>query len=228
MGVGPGAKGILGVGMFRQDCGPACASSSAPGVYFGCAATGCAATPVPLASQVTNPVALFPTDSNGVAITLPDVPLGGVPSVTGVMVFGVGTASNNQLGSAQVFTANASGNFSTTYKGTTLAGFLDSGSNGIFLHDTSLPACGNGFYCPASTTSLTASVTGTNGTRRDVPFTVENLSRLPSSSAAARAGGDIGLSRSFDWGLPFFFGRTVFVAMQGAATPFGTGPYWGF
>jgi hypothetical protein len=163
-----------------------------------------------------------------VAITLPDVPVGGVPSVTGVLVFGVGTASNNQLGSAQVFTANASGNLGTTYKGTSFAGFLDSGSNGIFLHDTALTACSNGFYCPSSTLSLTASVRDTNGTSRDVPFTVENLARLPASSAAARAAGDIGASGSFDWGLPFFFGRTVFVAMQGAVTPFGNGPYWGF
>ena len=32
----------------------------------------------------------------------------------------------------------------------------------------------------------------------------------------------------FDWGLPFFFGRNVFVALEGASTPGGTGPYWAY
>jgi hypothetical protein len=228
MGVGPGAKGILGVGFRKQDCGAACASSAAPSVYFSCPATGCASTAAPLASQVTNPVALFATDNNGVALALPDVPFGGVPSATGLLIFGVGTAANNQLGSAQVFTANAAGNFTTVYQGRTLTAFLDSGSNGIFVQDTAVPSCSNGFYCPASTLSLTATVTGANGTSQEVPFAVESARSLPASTAAAHLAGDIGSSRSLDWGLPFFFGRKVFVALQGASTPFGTGPYWGF
>ena len=32
----------------------------------------------------------------------------------------------------------------------------------------------------------------------------------------------------FDWGLPFFYGRTVFTAIEGAATPGGAGPYWAY
>ena len=34
--------------------------------------------------------------------------------------------------------------------------------------------------------------------------------------------------QSFDWGLPFFFGRRVAYAIQGAATAVGTGPYIAF
>ena len=41
-------------------------------------------------------------------------------------------------------------------------------------------------------------------------------------------GGTLGLPRSFDFGLPFFFGRTVFVAVTGAQTPKGVGPYWAY
>lgn len=29
----------------------------------------------------------------------------------------------------------------------------------------------------------------------------------------------------FDWGLPFFYGRNVFTAIEGQSTPGGTGPY---
>lgn len=228
MGVGAGAKGVLGIGFLKQDCGTACVTSTAPQVYFSCTAGGCVPTLAPLASQVTNPVALFATDSNGVAITLPDVPLGGTSAATGQLVFGVGTAANNQLGSAQVFTANASGMFTTVYKGNSLSGFIDSGSNGIFMHDLAITSCASGFFCPPATLSLTATVVGVSGASRDVPFTVENLATLPGSPAAAHLAGDVGSTRSFDWGLPFFFGRTVFIARQGASTPSGTGPFWAF
>ena len=29
----------------------------------------------------------------------------------------------------------------------------------------------------------------------------------------------------FDWGLPFFYGRRVFIAIEGQTTPAGPGPY---
>jgi hypothetical protein len=32
----------------------------------------------------------------------------------------------------------------------------------------------------------------------------------------------------FGWGLPFFFGRTVFLAIEGQPTPAGAGPYYAF
>jgi hypothetical protein len=41
-------------------------------------------------------------------------------------------------------------------------------------------------------------------------------------------GGEPTLDASFDWGLPFFFGRTVFTAIEGMSTPGGTGPYFAF
>ena len=33
---------------------------------------------------------------------------------------------------------------------------------------------------------------------------------------------------AFDWGLPFFFGRRVFTAIEAQATPAGNGPYFAF
>jgi hypothetical protein len=33
---------------------------------------------------------------------------------------------------------------------------------------------------------------------------------------------------SFDWGLPFFYGRTVYTAIENQSTPAGVGPYFAF
>ena len=232
MGVGSGAKGILGVGFLAHDCGATCVNTAAANMYYQCATdgTGCTSTTVPLASQVTNPATLFATDNNGVVIRLPDIGASGASLVQGELAFGIGTQPNNALGSAQVFTADANGTITTVYKSDTLRGFLDSGSNGIFFHDASIPLCGagSGFYCPVRTLSLTATVTGANGATRSVPFEVQNPNALPAGTAAAKLGGDLGLTRSFDWGLPFYFGRTVFSAFSGASTPKGPGPYYAF
>jgi hypothetical protein len=222
------ANGILGVGLFNQDC-PACSASSAPRVYFACGTDGvCSSTVLPLASQVANPVPRFTANNNGVALVLPDVPPGGAPSLTGSLVFGIGTQPNNQLGSATVYTTNGRGNFTTRYKGMDYpSSFLDSGSNGIFFTDPSIPKCSD-FYCPPAPLSLSAVNTSSTGVSGTVDFMVENIQSISSSIAAAHVGGDIGLAGIFDWGLPFFFGRTVFIGIEGAATPQGNGPYWAY
>jgi hypothetical protein len=229
-----GANGILGVGNFLQDCGPACTVSGAgnPGAYFSCPTSGCVVTTQALAQQVQHPVALFATDNNGVIIELPGVAAGGAVTTTGSLVFGIGTQSNNGLNGAKVLMLDANANFSTTFKSTTVPGFVDTGSNGTFFLNsatTGLPMCttNTAFYCPASTQNLTATNMGTNATSTPINFTVANADSLLSSSnpnfllptlAAPNAG-------HFDWGLPFFFGRNVFVAIEGKSTPGGTGPY---
>ena len=68
-----GANGILGVGLFAQDCGDACATTGAtnPALYYECPSSGCVVTAESLSQQVANPVASFPTDNNGVIVELP-------------------------------------------------------------------------------------------------------------------------------------------------------------
>jgi hypothetical protein len=110
--------------------------------------------------------------------------------------------------------------------------FIDSGSNGIFFLDaagTGLPECKNskGFYCPTTVTALSATQRGINGTTNVVAFNAGNVDRINSTFSvfAEATGANPG---GFDWGLPFFLGRTVFVAISGQSTPGGTGPYWAF
>lgn len=233
-----GANGILGVGIFPQDCGTACAQSGAsnPGLYYTCPVSGCLVTTESVASQVQNPVSLFAKDNNGVIIELPSV-TGSETSVSGSLIFGIGTQSNNGLDSATVYTLDpTTANITTTYHGVTYtnASFLDSGSNGIYFLDattTGFPVCTNAtfWYCPSSTQSLSATNQGANGATASVDFVVGNATTLTSNAADAAVNGIAGPNSGiFDWGLPFFFGRKVFTAIEGQSTPGGTGPYWAY
>lgn len=230
-----GAKGILGVGLFKYDCGTACAQSAISGTYYACNSSGCTASAMPLASQISNPVAAFAVNNNGVLVTMPAVGNAGLTSVSGTLVFGVNTQSNNTINGETVYKANNSGNFSTTYNGRTYtASFLDTGSNGYFFADSSIRACSNGdFYCPASALALTATNTASDGSASGtVNFSVVNLEQLGRTIRAAQVGGTLGSSSSsgnaFDWGMPFFYGRRVFVVMEGAAVGGKTGPLWAY
>jgi hypothetical protein len=230
-----GANGVLGVGLFREDCGAGCvgAGSSNPGLYYACPSTGCRTIGQPLARQLQNPVLHFATDNNGVVIQLPTVPVGGAPTASGMMVFGIGTQSDNVLGSAKVLTVDANGSLSTTYGSQTYAGsYIDSGTNGNFFLDTKttgLAVCtqNSDFYCPPTLQSLSATIRGINNATSAVTFAVGNADALDggfnafSEVAGPNPGG-------FAWGLPFFFGRTIFTAIEGQTTPGGVGPYFAF
>ena len=231
-----GANGILGIGLFRQDCGSPCAfvGSSNPGLYYACPSVGgCQITAEPLTMQVQNPVWLFPTDNNGVVIQLPTVPIGGALTTTGALVFGIGTQTNNTLGSAKVLTVDGNGNFTTVFGNQSYASsFIDAGSNGIYFLDTAttgLPVCPDSpnFYCPATLQTLSATNRGANGATSAVTFSVGNNDtlNLKFSVFSEVAGPNAG---SFDWGLGFFFGRSIYTAIEGQSTPDGQGPYWAY
>ncbi len=233
-----GANGILGVGLFQHDCGVDCTSAngSIPAVYYDCPASGCNPTYVTLAQQLPNPVTMLVLDNNGVMISLPVIPSGGAPTVNGNLIFGIGTQPNNALQSTTVYTvpdsgANA-GEITTMFNGVSYPGFFDSGSPAIFFLDsatTGITACsGNNslFYCPnPSPDALSATNQGANGNQGVVNFSIATADSLlqTGNTAFPTLGGP--LPGSFDWGLSFYFGRTVFTAIDNMSTPGGPGPY---
>jgi hypothetical protein len=236
-----GANGILGIGPFELDCGDC--DTVTQGLYFACA-TSCTDTTVPDNLQVPNPVTHFAADNNGAIVVLPSVAAGGAANVMGSLIFGIDTQSNNASGTQTVLTVDDNAELLMMFNGQSLANsFIDSGSNGIYFSDSSIVMCTAppndptsqivNFYCPTSTLNLEVSIQGMNGVMaNNVPFSVGNTQSMLENNfdAYPQLAGSIpaGNAGSFDFGLPFFFGRRVAIAVQGATTKAGTGPYVAF
>jgi hypothetical protein len=227
-----GFNGVLGVGVFAEDCGAGCASSTTNGHYFNCTGSTCTGVAVALANQVQNPVSALPSaDNNGVVVQLPSVPSGGAPYVFGLLVLGIDTQANNASTGKTAYPTSVTGNFSTFFNGASYSSFLDTGSNGLFFVDSALPVCMTFWFCPPATTPLTATNTGALGAPSgQVSFNIGNASSLfaTGNSVFAELGGPTMPAAGFDWGLPFFLGRNVFVGIEGKTSNLGAGPYWAY
>jgi hypothetical protein len=233
-----GANGILGIGVFNQDCGSQCVSTVDNEVYFACTSSLCQSATATLAQQVANPVALFAKDNNGSIIELPGVAEQGAATLTGSLIFGIDTQTNNASGTQTVLTVDPDFGFlSAEFNSQSLSmSFIDSGSSGIFFTDTDIAQCTDpdytNFYCPASTLDLTVTLQGQNGVNIAVPFMVDNAETLgnnnPSYVVFPTLAGTNSISGSFDFGLPFYYGNRVATAMENRTTTVGTGPYVAF
>jgi len=259
-----GANGILGVGVEPTDCflGGASVCDASSGLssppfpaYYTCSGSTCSPAFVVLANQVTNPVALFAADNNGVIVDLPSA-AGSAATMIGSLIFGIGTESNNQLpSSASIFTL-ACDNFTTAFDGqsfgitnaVTCAGpgsFIDSGSNALYFPNVpKMTECSSntsvgdlsGFYCPATTQSFTATNMGNDGVSKPASFSIANTEALLTNSATGSdavqptLGGLNPAGFGFDWGLPFFYGMKVYNAIDSQSVPSGVpaAPWWAY
>ena len=250
-----GAKGILGLGLSKQDCGSACAvqgrRSAQNGRYFSCTNAACTSvtgTTLATDKQLQQVVARFPTDNNGLAIQMNSVPSAGAATATGKMIFGLGTRSNNQFPILQVLATTSQGYLSgvlssnsTLASGSFPSTFLDTGSNGIFF-DSYLSNCGypndSGFYCPISDVvfNVVLAGAGAGAAQSKAGFTLANAAGLflqKGNAALPTLGGSLNAQGYLDLGMPFFYGKTVVIGIEGmAATGVGastaTGPFYAF
>jgi len=231
-----GANGILGIGPFELGCGDC--DTVTHGIYYACGTT-CAETVVPTAMQEPNPVTRFAADNNGSIVDLPSVAPTGAVTLSGSLIFGIDTQSNNQSGPQTVLTVNGLAELTMTFLGQPLTNsFMDSGSNGIFFADSNIAPCtttDTDFYCPGNTLTLALSIQGQNGVMvNNLTFGVGNaqtmLNNNPSFNVFPLLAGTIpaGNSGTFDYGLAFFYGKRVAVAVEGNKTSVGTGPYIAF
>jgi hypothetical protein len=231
-----GFNGILGVGVFSLDCGSACASNPNIGIYFSCSGSICASTSVSTPDQVRNPVVSLPTDSNGVIVELQGVPPTGAPSAGGILVLGIGTRTNNTPPAGVTsYKTGQFGEVRTVLNGNTYNSIIDSGSNGLFFTPPSsglLPNCASpnsAWFCPSPAVLLSATNEGASGaSQTEVFFQIGNLISLVGSSN--RVFSNIGGAAPdlFDWGLPFYFGRNIYIGIDGMSSSLDTGPYFAY
>jgi hypothetical protein len=239
---GFGANGVLGVGVFAEDCGAACVSPTTPlALYYGCTSAGvCTAENIVLADQVTNPVALFTSDNNGIIVNLPNLQnANGDASATGQLIFGIATQADNTLPvtGLTVLGADTNGDFTATYNGgtTVLPALIDSGTDSYSFDDPTIAVCSSGnyvgYYCPAvAPQSLFAVNTGvgTYNATNTVDFAIADPNSFVANAAAFIDLGGGGGSTRFTWGMPFFYGRKVYFGIDQRVSGSYTGPFYAY
>jgi hypothetical protein len=240
-----GGNAIIGIAPLSPDCGTTCTTAGAQmdPFYFTCTAGTCTEVGVPVAQQVPNPVAQFATDNNGYSINMPAVSdvAGGV-NPTGTITFGIGTQSNNALGSQTVYEADEQEGLATLTTKVDATTFemsvFDSGTSLYTMTLSSLPDCTGmfqGLYCPPTTQTLTAAVTDKNGGTGSFQLKVANAAKLfatlnQSVTAIDDLAADLGPQGGglFIIGLPSFFGRKLYFGMEGTSTGTHMGPFYAF
>ncbi len=237
------ANGVLGIGVFAQDCGAACVAAATPvGPYYGCTsgtAGVCTAENVPLTAQVTNPVAMFALDNNGVIIELPNLQnANGDVSVQGSVVFGLDTQADNAVPAVglTVLGTDGNGDFTTSFNGAAaLPSWIDSGSDAYEFDDPAISPCPGpafvGYYCPSSAPLPLSAVNngvGANNASSTVQFAVENPNSFVQGAVAFIDLADGAGSSTFIWGMPYFYGRRIYVGIDQRIAGVYTGPYFAY
>jgi len=249
-----GANGILGIGLTPTDCGSACTTSGgySAAIYYDCPTSGCASiiarsssTTAPF-QQLPNFAAALSVDNNGVIVSLPAATAGGQTSVAGTLTFGIGTETNNALGSATVLSTTTdtsrfgTGFITVNFNGQNLdESYIDSGTSLYLFTDSAITGCSGsyaGYYCPASTESLSLTLEGQNTTSDAVSIQVANAQALLTTTFSALpglagdpnkfSGGLSGYNHTFALGLPFFFGRNIYFGIEGTSAGSVNGPFF--
>jgi hypothetical protein len=226
------ANGILGINSFASnyDC-PTCATAAQATTYYSCPSGGsCASTAVPLASQLVNPISQVPTYNNGAILALDAPAATGAQSASGTLTLGINIDGTNQLGTTPLLTVSSIGAFTTSFAGTVYTSYISSAATTNYFPSSTITLCDDSnFYCPATPLTETATLIGANNaqvvetfavTNADVDFGNADFSALPGLSEP--------YSANFIWGVPFFYGKSVYLLYAGQTVAGVTGPAIGF
>lgn len=227
-------NGVIGIDSASQQ------SNQGSMVYYQCAnvnAGSCVEVLPTVSQQINNPISAFATDYNGVILKMNDTLLKGSNSVTGQMIFGIGTQANNTVSpAAQLFKLNSYAELSA--KATTGTSynrsFFDTGSPFIAYSDpaSKIPVDQSGFFAPVSPTTqtLNTNIIDINQKMISMAYLVTNQTALDTTQHVFDnlVESFAVFSATFDWGLSFFFGKTVYMTFDGQNSVNGQGPWIAF
>lgn len=222
-----GYNGVLGVGVYVADGGS----------YFSCSSGSCSSYSLPTSKQVSNPIAMLPSNNNGLTISFNDVDSDGDTGVTGLLSFGVNTNDQNTVSTSNQYPASLQGGlplFNANFSNNQYYAFLDTGTNTFSMTNSEISACGSPYtdwFCPSSTTSLQINNINSNGQAVLANVSIANTLDLFNTGNTAFNNIGTALPNSFggqyiDYGLPFFFGKTVQIVFNGKSSNNGNGPFW--
>jgi len=206
--------------------------------------------------QMANPVSALTNRDyrGGLVLAMPALTGIGASAASGELIFGVDTVDANAVLAAAAVGTSLSNNMRTPEARKVLLGidtnnmdaylnittrvtqggtaqtftssYLDTGTNGLFFTDPSIPRCtGSSWYCPPSTRTLSAVLSDGGSTTLnpvDVQFQVGNAEALFSTSNTAFAsisGAAPTGSTAFAWGMPFFYGKRVYMSIWDITGP---------
>jgi hypothetical protein len=220
--------GILGLHPAVDDCSD---SACAWPPYYDCNATICAPAPPPKGLQLMNVTALI---DNGVTLRMPAVPVDGASSVSGTLILGVGTnPENTPSPSVRVVPTDSHANFPVSVDGSTYKGGFDTGSSFFVVRpEPGLPVCSDNpeFLCPSTPQQVDVDfLRPDGGALGSVALPIANWDQLPSGNLVFDNVGWQGApTADLLIGMPFFYGRTVYVGFSGQQSTLGPGPAIGF
>jgi len=236
-----GSNGTLGISNGLTDCfGNSCPQSGGE-PYYLCDGTGCTPFPISVQQLVQNPISRLSTDNNGVTVFFPPVPAVGATGVKGKLIMGVGTNASNQ---PPAKTTPIPATYDGWFKGKLNGGIaywarMDTGTQAWGLpSDNGTPLCtGAGasrhYLCPVSPEQFAISVEDFSGAQvQTLSFEISNAdSELSSGNLVfnniAQSWG-AGISNDLIFGMPFFYGKSVYFVFDGKSSPLGLGPVVGF
>jgi hypothetical protein len=256
------ANGILGVGNTIQDCGLFCSGGTVLPYYWLCSSGTCGLASIQTAAQVSNPVAFFNSaDNNGVALNMSQAASTGANTASGTLTFGVGTQADNAISSSATvyglsLNSQAVNSIYVTYNNITYPAYVNASEFlNFFLDPTTVAAASTGagvsscpsftsFYCTGSPVTLQFTAKDNSGHSAQNSIPIGNGTTLWNSSVAVPGGtnaalgnlaGGVALANDeVILGMPFFYGRTVYVGVAGQVPPTGVpasiaaAGYWAF
>jgi hypothetical protein len=156
------------------------------------------------------------------------------------VVFGIGTQTDNALPAASALTVlgtDANGDFTATYNGATTSqpALIDSGADLYSFNDPTIAVCASGpfvgYYCPAVAPQSVFAVNtgvGVNNATNTVNFAIADPNTFVANATALVNLGGGGGATHLTWGMPFFYGRKIYVGIEQRIAGTYTGPYYAY